>query len=300
MQPPYDFGSFEEIIHNPGSAVRAPSSFEGGFRNGNASSFSVTFKPSAGSAPVPWRRRVEADDGRAIMVTQPNGKPPSVRTKDAGQKTWQRQPISKELAPWVTRGSELVPLIVTVIELDLPEKIRDSWLELVSFSHPLYRPPQPFAGAPVRSKVKRTYETGKPTHDPEGDSVPRFLADLSRRSKHEWDTLKGRIEAFASNAGLFDAIQVAPLGSRAASPFQIEIMHRDAKGMTGRWRNLIDMGYGVSQVLPVVTEILREDAPVALPAAAARGPPAPLSAGCSRHPVLSGSHQGPSVDRRDP
>ena len=32
-------------------------------------------------------------------------------------------------------------------------------------------------------------------------------------------------------------------------------------GLKGPGRNLIDVGYGVSQVLPVVTELLREDAP---------------------------------------
>ena len=261
MQAPYDLGSFEEIIHDPGPDVHVADSFEGHFRIADASSFSAIFKSSVGSAPVPWRRRVEARDGRAITVTQSNGSALSVRTRDAGEKSWRRHQISKLSVPFVTRGSELAPLVFVVFDLGLKDKARNSWIDLVSFASPFEQTPEPFAGAPVRSKVRRTYETGRPTHDPEGDSVPRYLANLSRRSKPGWDTLKGRLEEFASEAGLFDGIQVAPLGGRAANPFQIEIMRRDAKGTAGGWRNLIDMGYGVSQVLPVVTEILREDAP---------------------------------------
>ena len=261
MQAPYDLGSFEEIIHNPGPGVQTAGNFEGRFRIAGGSSFSVTFKSSSGSAPVPWRRHVEADDGQAIMVTQSNGNPFSVRTRAAGQTSWQRHQISKSSVPFLTRGSEFAPLVFVIFGLRLADKARKPWLDLVRFASPFDHESQPFAGAPIRSKVRRTYETARPTHDPEGDSVPRYMADLARRSKNEWDALKGRLEAFASDAGLFDAIQVAPLGNRAASPFQIEIMRRDAEGTTGPWRNLIDMGYGVSQVLPVVTEILRENTP---------------------------------------
>ena len=262
MQPPYDLGSFEEIIHDPGVGAGTADSFEGRFRIADAAAFSATFKSSDGSAPVPWRRQVEAHDGQAITVTQSNGSGLSVRTRDAGEKSWRRHPMSKFAVPFLKRGSELASLVFIVFDIAKDDRAaRDSWLELVSFASPFSGTPEPFAGAPVRSKVKRTYETGRPTHDPEGDSVPRYLANLSRRDKHGWDALRNRLEGFARDAGLFDGIQVAPFGGRAASPFQIEIMRRDTKGTAGGWRNLIDMGYGVSQVLPVVTEILREDAP---------------------------------------
>ncbi len=261
MEAPYNLGSFEEIIHDPGPGESPTDTFEGRFRIAGGSSFTAAFKSSVGSAPVPWRRHVEAADGKAIVVTQSNGSGVSVRTKDGAGKPWKRQKIPKDAFPFASRGAEFAPLVFIIFELRLSDEARDSWLDLVSFASPFVHTPQPFAGAPVRSKGQRTYETGKPTHDPEGDSVPRYLANLSRRSKRQWDSLKSRLEAFASDAGLFDAIQVAPLGARAASPFQIEIMRRDAKGAEGGWRNLIDMGYGVSQVLPVVTEILRDDAP---------------------------------------
>ena len=51
-----------------------------------------------------------------------------------------------------------------------------------------------------------------------------------------------------------------PLGRRNSEPFQVQVRKFDGR-LKGPPRNLIDMGYGVSQALPVITELLREDAP---------------------------------------
>ena len=45
-----------------------------------------------------------------------------------------------------------------------------------------------------------------------------------------------------------------------ATPFQIQIRKFGGK-LKGNCRNLIDVGYGVSQTLPIITELLRADAP---------------------------------------
>lgn len=60
--------------------------------------------------------------------------------------------------------------------------------------------------------------------------------------------------------GLFDKIDVDSLLEGAAGPFQIQIRrYGPEKNLTTR--NLIDVGYGVSQVLPLLTELLHDAAP---------------------------------------
>ena len=118
----------------------------------------------------------------------------------------------------------------------------------------------PFASAPVRSKPRRTYDPARPMPDPEGDYVPMYLANMFFQDKKTWTGLKNRLEAFGKTAGLFDEISIKRLGKRDSEPFQVQVRKFGGK-LKGPQRNLIDVGYGVSQVLPVITELLRQDAP---------------------------------------
>ncbi len=86
-----------------------------------------------------------------------------------------------------------------------------------------------------------------------------YLADVFSRDKQMWTVLKDGLESFGRDAGLFDEISIKRLGKRASEPFQVQV-RKFGGGLKGPWRNLIDVGYGVSQALPVITELLREDA----------------------------------------
>ena len=52
---------------------------------------------------------------------------------------------------------------------------------------------------------------------------------------------------------MFESVSISKLGSKATNPFQVMIQ------LAGRSRNLIDVGYGVSQALPVVTQTVLEN-----------------------------------------
>ena len=123
-----------------------------------------------------------------------------------------------------------------------------------------YYKDQPYASAPVRSKPHRTYDPARTTRDPEGDYIPMYLASVHSQNKGQWKALKGALERFGQTAGLFDEISVKPLGNKESGPFQVQI-RKYGNRAKGPQRNLIDVGYGVSQVLPVITELLRPDAP---------------------------------------
>ena len=118
------------------------------------------------------------------------------------------------------------------------------------------RTPRPYASAPVRSKPQRTYDPARPTRDPEGNYVPMYLADLFFQDKIEWNYFKEALEKFGQESGLFDEIAVKSFGRKASEPFQVQIRKFSGK-VKGPQRNLIDVGYGVSQVLPIVSELLR-------------------------------------------
>ena len=116
---------------------------------------------------------------------------------------------------------------------------------------------RPFASAPVHSKPLRTYDPSDPTSEPEGANVPMYLSTAFFEDRKSWAALKNALEEFGHAAGLFDEISVRPLGKRGSEPFQVHV-RKYGRRAKGPMRNLIDVGYGVSQVLPVITELFRE------------------------------------------
>ena len=120
----------------------------------------------------------------------------------------------------------------------------------------------PYASAPVRSRPHRTYDPAVTSRDPDGDYIPMYFADTFSQNKKQWDHLKVALDQFGQTSGLFDEIIVKSLGGKGkdGGPFQVQI-RKVGKKTKGPYRNLLDVGFGVSQVLPVITELVREDAP---------------------------------------
>jgi predicted ATPase len=107
------------------------------------------------------------------------------------------------------------------------------------------------ASAPVRSRPARTYEPVEEMAGSEGSDIPLLLARLSATDKSEWDRIKGALDDFGRASGLFDNISIRRLGKNPSDPFQVLV------NISGPPSNLIDVGYGVSQALPLVTELVK-------------------------------------------
>ncbi len=108
---------------------------------------------------------------------------------------------------------------------------------------------QPYAIAPVRSKPARTYDPIDRTPQAEGTHIPMKLAHIKASNNHLWQQLIEGIGDFGENAGLFEGLDIRSLGSEG-DPFQI------LARISGLSSNLIDVGYGVSQILPILVDML--------------------------------------------
>ena len=104
--------------------------------------------------------------------------------------------------------------------------------------------------APLRASPERTYNPRKETSSPEGNHVPMLLMRLSRSEKKSWSSLRNSLVAFGQNSGMFSDISVKNFGQDMSDPFQIQVQVRSNTNA-----NLMDVGYGVSQCLPILVDV---------------------------------------------
>ena len=271
-EDPYDLGSFEEIAHHRGGRGGHAKTFEAEFDLGDFH-FAATFGRQ-GTAPVPVRKALRSGDlwieerwgqdrlsslrvGNARGAWElgvPDERRTSVSIDDRFATSLLvftlsgERPAAEPLGACSSGGSAS---FTKADEKQLNE-LAASW-HLVPPRYPALRP---FASAPVRSKPRRTYDPRRPTADAEGDYIPMYLAEVYFQDREEWERLKVMLERFGQSAGLFDEVSIKQLGRKESEPFQVHVRKYSGK-LKGPQRNLIDVGYGVSQVLPVIFEILR-------------------------------------------
>ena len=112
--------------------------------------------------------------------------------------------------------------------------------------------PNTISLAPLRSKPKRTYDPVKEVDSPEGDHVPMMMMRLNRTDEKRWQPLHKRLSTFGHDSGMFSDIQVRRHGKQMNDPFQLQV-----KARSGTPANIMDVGYGISQSLPILVDIYR-------------------------------------------
>ena len=104
--------------------------------------------------------------------------------------------------------------------------------------------------APVRSKPQRTYNPIRETPNPEGKEVPMYLMRISSTDAKGWKALRNQLVNFGKSSGMFTDIKVEKFGKKSVGgPFELRFSVR------GIQSNFMDIGYGVSQVLPLLMRI---------------------------------------------
>ena len=286
---PYDLGSYDEIANFRGGSAGRAREFSAGFEasfpneegiNDAVVSFDATFTNSE-TAPVPIKRRVSSVNAAPWIEYEklPEGLQNVRFTTQRGSWEWKGKDgsipefwnTSESVSPLyfvlvgveriVSEGRKAGPELNILSGSGLPSEQDFSSLRDISypFSY-LHHRGSLYASAPVRSKPHRTYDPSRPAWDPEGDYIPMYLANIHSKGNKEWLNVKDSLEKFGKRSGLFDEISIKTYGKKGSEPFQVQI-RKLGKPSKGPLRNLIDMGYGVSQVLPVVTELMRFDAP---------------------------------------
>ena len=119
----------------------------------------------------------------------------------------------------------------------------------------------PFASAPNHPSPQRTYDPTKLGSDPWGADVASRIASLQYQGKAEWAALKEKLDAFGRESGLFDDFSVKQLTRVEGGPFQLQVRKFGKRGRKGPRRNLADVGFGISQVLPALAALFRSDGP---------------------------------------
>jgi len=148
-----------------------------------------------------------------------------------------------------------MPLWFAVLPfLASPDKNADLAKAKAESFRPLTDPLMQLAGAryraiaPIRSRPRRTYDPRRDDPTPEGDHVPMLLARLASTDDANWPRIRAHLQSFGAPSGLLDGLDVQRKGDKKSDPFQVVV------NISGMQANLIDVGYGVSQVLPVLVD----------------------------------------------
>ena len=105
--------------------------------------------------------------------------------------------------------------------------------------------------APMRSKPKRAYSILDDDPEHEGGDIPTLMFRIFSRNPEEWDDLSRRIDAFGKATGMFSGLRVVEHGSESGGDFHLELK------VGGVETNIMDVGYGVSQIYPMMARIMR-------------------------------------------
>ena len=109
---------------------------------------------------------------------------------------------------------------------------------------------RPRSIAPIRSKPERVYSQMEDSPVPSGSHTPMVLARAFEKSGKNYSDIQDILNFFGQNAGLFDKLAIKRFGNKKGDPFQIMVSNQSPPF------NLIDVGYGVSQVLPILVDLL--------------------------------------------
>ena len=269
-EAPYDLGSFQDIVHRRGGRGKDADCFAAGFEHhyppadsfDRPAQFNSTFADRR-TAPYPVARRFGAGNGSIKIADSNDGTSWKAKWRSSNGEGVLIDPGDRKIR---FRNMELVSLTTLSFLLatrdrpqtDVAGGSLENILPRIEMSFYGYTMPiaRPVASAPVQSHPLRTYDPVQLAQDPRGASVPSYLASLYRNDPDEWQRLKAALDYFGQSSGLFDEIAVKSFGKSDGDPFQLQV-RKSGKRRKGPWRNLIDAGYGVSQALPSVVELLK-------------------------------------------
>ena len=292
--PPFDLGSFRQIVSD-GSGVDSPTdSFSAGletrtpehllqFVRAERMKYEARFRAKGSTSTVSSRRitvgsawlEQEFDEARNHLVRLGTDSGEWRVTYDSnslsglvlGQGTYSFAILALEVALKEIRDKQDELSMISVKGADRPSA--EDWEQFEGIGkwaswhlgtrslgpEGLHGRNQIYAGGPIRSVPKRTYNPANERSGPYGEHVPAYLAALAATGSDDWLLMRELLERVGRVTDLFERLDVNQYGEPNAGPFQL-LVGIDPQGQGAALRNLVDVGYGVGQVLPLVTELL--------------------------------------------
>lgn len=126
----------------------------------------------------------------------------------------------------------------------LIEKFTRAFDSFTSQEHDIHCSP------PVRSVPLRVYTASSEYSSENSSSAPNELNRVKRSDRRRWARINSGLSKFGRLSGLFTKFDIKKLTPQDAGPFQVKVTVR------GRSSTIADVGYGVSQALPIMTDLL--------------------------------------------
>ncbi len=273
-EPPYNLGTFDTIATHKGGRygrddyfVIGFSEFEQGMKGFRE--VTATFGSEHGNTVLRAFRAFSAAGELSVTVSESTLSGSLTFGKGNGQPL---EPIEFKYdmanLPFVRRNTLALDtrFIIYVVSRSRRQSSKRFDQQLTQSSFRVLRAAEPpyescFSFAPIRSKPRRTYDELSEEYSPEGDHIPTLLARLLKEetTSQEGRRVEHALRRFGMESGLFEKIDVKRLGKKVSDPFQIQI------AVAGPSVNLADVGYGVSQALPIVVQsVLRTTSKVLL------------------------------------
>ncbi len=105
---------------------------------------------------------------------------------------------------------------------------------------------------PIRTEPRRTYDEVSLEFSSQGKHTPYLIRRMLNSKSHaaKW---KAFIEKIGNASGLFQDVRIKRFGRGATARFELDIV------IDGKALNILNVGYGVSQSLPIIVEVLARD-----------------------------------------
>jgi predicted ATPase len=256
-RPPYSMGNFKDIVRNSKKKEKA---FKLGFtfRNDNEDvKWTVEYVEKKGSVePIVSSITVKLTDGEIVL-----------ETKDEAEGDIRLAFFDKKRNHYHidcdTDFLNLVPYPVLLHGLRDVERHSEERRTLAEYLKSrensensmlgpwdIWHLISAFSTSPIRSRPKGTYDPTREFYDPEGGDLPMELMRTGANQKKAWEALRTQLVEFGVSSGLFENIEMKNLGQSLGAPFQLKVKVR------GPSSNIVDVGYGVSQILPILVRIL--------------------------------------------
>ena len=261
-QPPYNLGSFDTIVSDRGGKIGQADSISMGYivneeEKSDFHNVIATYKNELGN-PTLKECQTENSHGTLkirVVDNKLKGKFSGFENNGSLEKpiALERNIEQFQRSKRINLGNDFLKTMLSEMAITTVMNEKKAYPNLTKVIFALLRSEGgSHSFAPIRSKPKRTYDQISDTYSPEGDHIPTLLARIfNEESKTaESKAVINALKEFGKSSGLFKKIDVKRLGKKNSDPFQVQV------GVSGPFVNLADVGYGVSQVLPIIVQIM--------------------------------------------